>query len=122
MKEIWEDINGYDGKYQVSTWGRVRGASGIMKPYKNHKGYLKIGLLKDGKRNKHRVNRLVAQTFIPNPSFLPEVNHKDGNKENNSVTNLEWVSGSMNREHDRVAELGYRYAAAVARYHFPEGE
>lgn len=104
MKEIWADIEGYDGKYQVSSWGRVRGARGIMKPYENHKGYLKIGLIKDGVKTKHRVNRLVAQAFIPNFRNYPEVNHKDGNKKNNSVTNLEWVTGKQNREHDKAAE------------------
>lgn len=104
MKEIWADIEGYDGKYQVSSWGRVRGARGIMKPYENHKGYLKIGLIKDGVREKHRVNRLVAKAFIPNLRNYPEVNHKDGNKKNNSVTNLEWVTGKQNREHDKAAE------------------
>lgn len=104
MKEIWTDIEGYDGKYQVSSWGRVRGARGIMKPYENHKGYLKIGLIKDGVREKHRVNRLVAKAFIPNFRNYPEVNHKDGNKKNNSVTNLEWVTGKQNREHDKAAE------------------
>ena len=100
MKELWTDIPGYDGRYQVSTWGRVRSASGIMKPYKNYKGYLKIGLTKDGVCHKHRVNRLVASAFIPNYAELPEVNHIDGDKSNNSVTNLEWVSPRQNRDHE----------------------
>lgn len=111
MKEIWADISGYDGKYQVSTWGRVRNASGVMKPYKNEKGYLKICLTKESVRKKYRVSRLVAETFIPNVSGLPEVNHIDGNKENNSVTNLEWVSGAVNREHDKAAERGWIFNA-----------
>lgn len=102
MKEIWRDIEGYDGRYAVSTWGRVKGVHGIMKPYENHKGYLKIGLFKDGKNNKHRVSRLVAKAFIPNPYNLPEVNHIDGNKQNNSFTNLEWVSGEQNRAHEML--------------------
>lgn len=95
--EIWKDIDGYDGKYQVSTWGRVRSASGIMKTYLNGKGYEKIGLSKNGKSNKHRVHRLVAEAFLPNPYHLPEVDHIDGNKRNNSITNLEWVTGEENR-------------------------
>ena len=89
MKEIWKDIPGFEGMYQVSTWGNVRGHKGILKPYVNEKGYLKVGLFKNGKRYKKRVNRLVALTFIPNPHNLPQVNHKDGNNQNNSVTNLE---------------------------------
>lgn len=109
MKEIWANIEGYRGDYQVSTWGRVRsfkaGGCRILKPYKNKKGYLKVGLMMDGIYHKHRVNRLVAQTFIPNWKNLPEVNHKDGNKRNNSVTNLEWVTGQQNREYDKVAGI-----------------
>lgn len=72
-----------------------------MKPYENHKGYLKIGLFKDGKCEKHRVHRLVAQAFIPNPEGLSDVNHIDGNKQNNSVSNLEWVSNSDNVEYSK---------------------
>lgn len=105
MQEIWKDIDGYDGKYMVSTWGRIKSANGIMKPYKNHKGYLKIGLSKNGKSEKHRVNRLVAKAFIPNPYNLPEVNHIDGNKENNSFSNLEWVTGEQNRIHETAMKI-----------------
>ena len=72
-----------------------------MKPYENHKGYLKIGLCKDGKCEKHRVHRLVAQAFIPNPYGLSDVNHIDGNKQNNSVSNLEWVSNRDNVEYSK---------------------
>jgi hypothetical protein len=72
-----------------------------MKPYENHKGYLKIGLFKDGKCEKHRVHRLVAQAFIPNPYGLSDVNHIDGNKQNNSVSNLEWVSNRDNVEYSK---------------------
>lgn len=108
MAEIWKDIDGYDGRYAISTWGRVKSIHGILKPYENHKGYLKIGLQKDGASHKHRVHRLVAQAFIPNPDNLPEVNHIDGNKQNNSVTNLEWVDGKTNREHGEKFEARIR--------------
>lgn len=104
MKEIWKEVEGYDGKYLISSWGRVKNDKDFMKPYENHKGYLKIGLSKDGKYNKHRVSRLVAEAFIPNPYGLPEVNHIDGNKQNNSFTNLEWVTGEQNRAHDKIME------------------
>ena len=99
--EIWRDIEGFEGKYQVSSWGRVRNAitKCIIKPYSNEKGYLKIGLTKDGKCVKFRVNRLVANAFIPNPYNLPQVNHKDGNKANNSFTNLEWITNDDNQKH-----------------------
>lgn len=99
--EIWRDIEGFEGRYQVSSWGRIRNAitKCIIKPYKNAKGYLKIGLAQDNKCVKFRVNRLVALAFIPNPYNLPQVNHKDGNKANNSFTNLEWVDNSGNMKH-----------------------
>ena len=96
--ELWKDIEGFDG-YQISTWGNVRHHGKSIKPYYNHKGYLKASLYKNGVNHKKRINRLVAQAFIPNPNNYPQVNHKDGNKENNSVTNLEWVTGEMNIEH-----------------------
>ena len=99
MMEIWLPIKDFEN-YEISSWGRIRNKKGqILSPYKNHKGYLKIGLMKDGKDHKKRIHRLVAETFIANPENLPEVNHKDGNKENNSFTNLEWVSGEQNRAH-----------------------
>ena len=101
--EIWKEIDGYNGRYQVSSWGRVRNAETgkIIKPYKNDKGYLKVGLKIPGERipHKHRVNRLVAIAFIDNPDNLPQVNHKDGNKENNSFSNLEWISNKDNQSH-----------------------
>ncbi len=106
MKEIWKDIDGFDGRYQVSSWGNIRNVRGIMKPYRNKKGYLKIDLCKDGERYKKRVNRLVAEAFIPNPYNLPQVNHKDGNKENNSVSNLEWCTNKENHEHAAMMERG----------------
>lgn len=102
LQEIWKDVEGFEGLYQVSIWGRIRSVNGILKPYKNKKGYLKIGLYKDGKCYKKRVSRLIANTFIPNPYGLPEVNHIDGNKENNSISNLEWVDGETNRKHYAV--------------------
>lgn len=108
--EIWKDIDGFYGKYQISSWGRVRNAESghILIPYKNKKGYLKVGLHKNGERipKKFRVNRLVAKAFISNPYDLPQVNHKDGNKENNSVTNLEWVTNKENAEHRKLMRKG----------------
>ena len=97
--EVWKNIDGFDGRYQVSTWGRVRSINGIMKPYVNHNGYLKIGLMKNGKCHKKRINRLVAMAFIENPDNLPQVDHIDGNKQNNSITNLRWANNSENRRH-----------------------
>lgn len=108
--EIWKDIEGFEGRYAVSSWGRVKGLHGILTPYENHKGYLKVGLLRNGKRVKRRVHRLVAQAFIPNPENKPEINHIDGNKKNNSFSNLEWVTGEENREHFYYLGLEFRLA------------
>lgn len=107
--EIWKDIDGFEGKYQVSSWGRVRNKSGIIvHATLNKKGYLRVWLYKKGKYLKPRVHRLVATAFIPNPYNLPQVNHKDGNKQNNSYTNLEWVTNRQNQEHAKnMRKLAY---------------
>ena len=101
--EEWRDIKGYEGKYMVSNLGRVKslnysntGKEGILNARDNGKGYLRVILWKDGKDKKYRINRLVAQAFIPNPDNLPEVNHKDEDKTNNRVENLEWCDRSYN--------------------------
>ena len=86
-----------------------------MRQYTNEKGYKKISLIKNGARTKHRVSRLVAETFLLNCAGLPEVNHMDGNKDNNSVTNLEWVSGAENREHDKKEETKWHSLATSIR-------
>lgn len=100
--EMWKDIEGFEGRYQISSWGRVRNKDGmILKPYTNNKGYVKISLQEGRRAIKKRIHRLVAQAFIPNPYNLPQVNHKDGNKQNNSYTNLEWVTNSENLRHAR---------------------
>lgn len=84
--------------YEVSKSGLIRRGSHIKVPT-NHNGYYSVDLYSGGKRIKRRVNRLVANAFIPNPNNLPEVNHKDGNKLNNTVDNLEWVTKSENMKH-----------------------
>ena len=93
--EIWADVPGYNGTYQVSTMGRVRGRK-ILKPDHTKDGYLLAQLCKDGKRQKVRINRLVAIAFIPNPDGLPQVNHKNEIKTDNRAENLEWVTAKEN--------------------------
>lgn len=104
--EIWLPIVGFEGKYEVSNQGRVRslnyhreGRIQVLKPAMSKKGYLRVMLCKDGKAKRHSVHRLVAQTFLPNPLELPEVNHRDENKQNNAVTNLEWCTTKENSNH-----------------------
>ena len=95
MDEIWRDIEGYEGLYQISNKGNVKslynGSERILKPRDNGRGYYKIELYNDGVRKYFKLHRLVAQAFIPNPHNLPEINHRDENKKNNCVENLEWI-------------------------------
>lgn len=99
-EEIWCPIKGYEGLYGVSDKGRVKsigyGKERILKPQRTTDGYLRVGLRKNREQKCYLVHRLVAQTFIPNPDNLPQVNHKDEDKENNSVQNLEWCSSKYN--------------------------
>jgi hypothetical protein len=97
--EQWRDVT-HNANYLVSDTGKVRrrGSDKDHSMYKK-KGYLVIDLYENGQRSKNRVNRLVAEAFIPNPDNKPEVNHKDGDKSNNCVSNLEWVTKKENCRH-----------------------
>ena len=111
--EIWKPVRNYEGLYEVSNMGRVKslertvwcGLNGgcyraipekILEGYDDGHGYLQVELYKDGKGKWCSINRLVAQAFLENPQNLPEVNHKDENKKNNRVENLEWCSKLYN--------------------------
>lgn len=106
MSEIWKDIKGYEGKYQVSSFGRVRSLKDrwgnyrekLLKPQENNgkNRYLKVNICKDSIVKPVLVHRLVAETFIPNPAGYPIINHKDENPGNNMVENLEWCDKSYN--------------------------
>lgn len=100
MQEIWKDIEGYEGCYQVSNLGRVKslmyGKEKILKAQVVTNGYLAVSLCKEGKIKKHTIHRLVAKAFIENPDNLPQVNHRDENKTNNTIQNLEWCSAEYN--------------------------
>lgn len=102
LNEIWKVIDSHPN-YEVSNLGRVRTIKTglIRKPVKGTtcKDYWLMMLWKDNKQSTHLVHRLVAKAFIPNPDNKPEVNHKDSNRENNIVTNLEWVTSSENKKH-----------------------
>ena len=112
MEEIWKDISGYEGLYQVSNLGRVRSfskfdkASGhILSQQITPEGYPKVTLSVGGKRKHRKVHRLVAESFLDKTDESFIVNHIDGNKSNNSVLNLEWVSYSKNVKHALELEL-----------------
>ena len=97
--EIWKDCKGYEGSYQVSNLGRIWSIKGqrYLKGCEDKDGYLRVNLTaKNGKVKTERIHRLVAIAFIPNPLGLPVVNHKDENKQNNAVDNLEWCSVRYN--------------------------
>lgn len=100
MKEIWKPINGYNGRYEVSNLGRVRSFARkdcILLTADCHKnGYLFVKLTMNGKSKSQSIHRLVASAFIPNPNGFPQVNHKDENRQNNSVINLEWCTAKYN--------------------------
>lgn len=109
--EIWKDIKGYEGLYQVSTSGQIKsmkrqGANGnIRKNAKGGHGYLQIMLSKNGSTKTFLVHRLVAETFIPNPNGHPEVNHKDQDKHNNDVSNLEWCTSQYNMDYSNSKQV-----------------
>lgn len=100
MEEIWKDIAGWEGSYQISTYGRVKslkyGKERILKPSKNSSGYLTVGLSIESRTFSKAIHRLVAIAFVPNPDNKLQVNHKDENKLNNNVNNLEWVTAKEN--------------------------
>ena len=127
MTEIWKNIDGYEGKYQVSNFGQVKSMIGqekVLHPKKHRNGHLQIGLHKDKKRKTMYIHRLVAQAFIPNPDNLPCVNHKDENPNNNNVDNLEWCTQKYNCNYgtrvDRIMETKKQQYKKIYKYSFNE--
>ena len=136
MVEVWKDVPGYEGYYAVSNLGRVKSlertiqndgnlgqnklskySERIMKPGKRKKGYLGINLTRNCKTRAFLVHRLVAEAFIPNPQNLPFINHKDENKQNNRVENLEWCTNKYNvnygswKEKQSIAHINQKYSS-----------
>lgn len=103
MEEIWKDVPCFEGKYQVSSLGRLKryhnGKYVIMAARHRGHSYLGVTLTKNEFKKDFYIHRLVAEVFIPNPNGLPQVNHKDFNKENNTIDNLEWCTGPENVKH-----------------------
>lgn len=110
MEEVWKDIDGYEGLYQVSNFGEVKSLERrkidgrhcrekILKQGENRCGYFSCELCKDGTGKRLLTHRMVAQTFIPNPEGKKEVNHINGDKSDNRVENLEWSTRRENELH-----------------------
>ena len=125
--EIWKNINGYEGVYQISNYGRIKSLERVFPHLGGHRsiktkicklqkdkgtGYSKYVLSNNGKKSPKSVHRLVAETFIPNPQNLPFVNHRDEIRTNNCVENLEWCTPQYNLEYSnvnqRIAEKLYK--------------
>ena len=104
MEEIWKDIPNYEGLYQVSSLGNVKSIrqNKILKPsLTGKKEYYGVSLCVNGKPKRYMIHKLVADTFLDNPENLPLINHKDENKLNNCLSNLEYCSHSYNVRYSR---------------------
>lgn len=113
QEEIWKDIEGYEGLYKISNYGRVKSFYGkrgksvrILKPSSAGSGYSQVHLWKDGEMSRVYIHRLVANSFIPNPENKPEVNHRDEDKRNNYFENLEWSTREENVNWGTAIERG----------------
>lgn len=129
MNEDWRDVLGFEGAYRINADGCIKSLGRdvfnpihdsvfikerILKTHIGVDGYYKVGLCKDGKIKKLRLHRLIALAFIPNPLNKPCINHKNGNKLDNRIENLEWCTRAENNTHSyrtglRKASLGKRY-------------
>jgi len=139
MKEIWKDVPGHEGAYVVSNLGNVvrlayvnrKGAripERTIKLKTNNRGYWQVRLYRDGECENWLLHRLVAFAFIPNPERLPQVNHKDEDKNNNMAVNLEWCTNIYNRhygtglersisnhDYDEIARKNRKYVAQIGK-------
>lgn len=122
--EKWLDVVGYEGIYEISDEGRVRSKEGkttfskqhgtrswkgrLLKPRPSTQGYLRVSLFKNKKRKEFLIHRLVAEAFIPNPDNKEIINHKDGNKRNNNLKNIEWCNYKDNLQHAYDNKLNKR--------------
>lgn len=126
--EIWKDIKGFEGLYQVSNLGRIRSTHEVTKKRRNQestilkniispKGYCWCNLSNGEYRRQFRVHRLVADAFLPNPNNLPHINHKNEVKTDNRVENLEWCDSAYNNNYGtRTHRVAKHFAQAVIQF------
>ena len=131
MSEEWRDVAGYEGRYQVSSTGRVKSLKRkdclgrtirerMLKPCDNGRGYLYISLSDGtGEHKRHYIHRLVGEAFVPNPLEKEDVNHKDENPSNNHASNLEWLTHKENLNYgmrnERVAKANSKQVAQYTK-------
>lgn len=137
--EIWKDIIGFEGIYQISDLGRVKSLERVImrsdgKPYpvrqriiavnkyfdSTGNGYLGVCLIFKGKRKTKHIHRLMAESFLSNPNNHPQLNHIDGNKFNNVLSNLEWCTASENVKH--AYRTGLKLPTRLSKTHLKEFE
>lgn len=132
MKEIWADIPGFEGLYQVSNTGNIKSfrkstkygcqPEYILKPNLSTNGYYQVTLYNGSKRQKFTVHRLVAICFIPNPDNLPQVNHKDENPLNNRSDNLEWCTAAYNNAYGTAKLRSMLTRSKMVEQFLPDGQ
>jgi hypothetical protein len=127
MLELWDYIAEYNHDYQVSTCGRIKSLKynneKILNPSCNAMGYLKVELSLYNISKQYYVHRLVAETFLPNVNYFPQVNHKDEIKNNNNVDNLEWCTSFYNNNYNgKNIRVGLLKSKAVIGTHVITGE
>lgn len=136
-KEIWRSIEGYEGLYEISNLGRVKSLSRyhwngvgwwkskdrilVPRTSKDKYHYMSVQLVKDGKKRNTYIHRLVAESFIPNIKNYPMVNHKNENKHDNTVQNLEWCDGVYNSTYGSMKEVNKNKRKLVKFTHLEEG-
>lgn len=115
-EEIWKPIKDYENLYEISNFGVIRKVKTKrpLKVFYRTNGYYTTSLCKNYKVTMIYLHRVIAETFIPNPNNLPCINHIDGNKTNNDLSNLEWCSYSDNNRH--AYEIGLKNCKKVAQY------
>lgn len=119
MKEIWKPVKGYESLYQVSDNGRVRSShtGKYISQRVGYDGYVRVSLSNNGKQKSLFLHRLIGQAFVPNPNNYPEINHKDENKQNNSLSNLEWCTHKYNSNYGtRVNRMAITNYEPVIQY------